>query len=467
MLCPEPVLTPDRVTAGGVQSRWVGNVMHAYYEDLIWFVRHHWSASDANLGNHTAMTAAPLPPPPLLEDLFSTCYQASMLREEERPVQVRLVLADPELFPAADVPPLELHRQMFAQPRPCDETELRKLSPAVDFSRSLIGVTLNDDRAWEIWGIVHSGTRWLQAYRGGRKVPPVFPMVPVILVTGPGRLAVLKGMETVATLVEGRIITPDINVFEARWLREYFAELRTEMLTYLASSHGGSRNGDTLLDPNLIGIIGKHQAMRIISTMRESRQGGTLLYLPHHRLEEFTAKNPFITIKYQFREDAARQRLVRLMLQTLTRLTETYSHKNEPGKKLGWQEYVASNSGILALLEEAVFEAAHQVADFAAVDGAVVLTNRNHMLGFGGMIKGDFDQVNIVARALDTEGDQRLAESTENVGTRHRSVYYLCHQIPEALGIVISQDGNVRFIKRRNGQVTYWEQAISFALKIS
>ena len=78
------------------------------------------------------------------------------------------------------------------------------------------------------------------------------------------------------------------------------------------------------------------------------------------------------------------------MLETLTRPTETYSHKTEPGKKLGWQEYVAKNSGVLALLEEAVFEAAHQVADFAAVDGAVVLTNRNHMLGFGGMIKVDF-----------------------------------------------------------------------------
>ena len=50
---------------------------------------------------------------------------------------------------------------------------------------------------------------------------------------------------------------------------------------------------------------------------------------------------------------------------------------------------------------------------------------------------------------------------------RHRSVYYLCHQVPEALGIVISQDGNARFIKSKDGQVTYWEQAISFALKIS
>jgi hypothetical protein len=461
------MLTPDAVTAGVVQIRWEGNIMHAYYEDLIWFVRHHWSASATSLGNHAAMPEAPLPPPPVLENLFSTCYQASMLREEERPVQVRLVLAEPEQFPAAEVPPLGLHRQMFAQPRPCDEMELRKLSPAVDFSSSLIGVALNDDGEWEIWGIVHSGTRWLQAYRGGRQVPPIFPQVPVILVNGPGCLAVLNGMETVATLVEGRIITPDINVFEAGWLREYFAELRTEILACLASSNGGSRNGDTLLDPNLISTIGKHQVMRIISTMRESRQGGTLLFLPHHRLEEFTAQNPIINIKYQFREAAARQRLFKLMLQTLTKLTETCSRENGNGMRLGWQEYVASNSGILTLLEEAVFEAAHQVADFAAVDGAVVFTNRVHLLGFGGMIKGDYDQVIIVARVLDAEGDQHLEESTENVGTRHRSVYYLCHQIPEALGIVISQDGNVRFIKSRNGRVTYWEQAISFALKIS
>ena len=263
---------------------------------------------------------------------------------------------------------------MFAQPRPCDETELRKLSPAVDFSRSLIGVTLNDDRG--LGNLGHRAFRHPLAPGLSRRAAssPVFPNVQVILVTGPGRLAVLKGKETLATLVEGRIVTPDINVFEARWLRKYFAELRAEMLAHLASSHGGSQKWDTRLDPNLIGIIGKHLAMRIISTMRQSRQGGTLIYLPHHRLEEFTAKNSYITIKYQFREDATRRRLVELMLQTLTRLTETYNHETAPGKKLGWQEYVDSSSGILALLDEAVFEAAHQVADFAAVDGAVDFT---------------------------------------------------------------------------------------------
>ena len=441
--------------------------MHAYYEDLVRFVRQRWDTAATGPGAHNGITPAALPPPPLLEQLLSTCYQASMLREEERPVRVRLMLAAPELFPEEDLPPPGLHCQVFSQRRPCDETELRKLSPAVDFSRSLIGVNLDAEHKWQIWGIVHSGPRWLQAYRGGRQVSPVFPDVPVILVTGPGRLAMLRGMKTLATLVEGRIISPDVNVFEAAWIREYFSGLRTEMLEYLAASQGGGQKWHNRLDPNLIGIMGKHATMRIISTLRESRQGGTLLYLPHDRLEEFTANNPFITIKYQFREDKTRQRLVKLMLETLQILTESHNHGTDPGQKLGWQEYVASSSGPLSLFEEAIFEAAHQLADFAAVDGAVVLTNRSRMLGFGGMIKGDFGQVDAVARALDAEGDQLVAEPTENVGTRHRSVYSLCHRIPEALGIVISQDGNIRFIKRHNGRVTYWEQAISFALKIS
>jgi hypothetical protein len=34
----------------------------------------------------------PLPQAPVLEQLLSTCYQASLLREENRPVRFRLML---------------------------------------------------------------------------------------------------------------------------------------------------------------------------------------------------------------------------------------------------------------------------------------------------------------------------------------------------------------------------------------
>ena len=69
----------------------VEGVMHAYYEDLVRFVRQHWDTAAPGPGAPASLTQAALPPPPVLEHLLSTCYQASPLREEERPVRVRLI----------------------------------------------------------------------------------------------------------------------------------------------------------------------------------------------------------------------------------------------------------------------------------------------------------------------------------------------------------------------------------------
>ena len=156
-----------------------------------------------------------------------------------------------------------------------------------------------------------------------------------------------------------------------------------------------------------------------------------------------------------------------LMNRTLQSLITDYGKEIQEGMLLSWRDYITINSSSLALLDEAIFEVAHQLADFAGVDGAVVLTNKSRALGFGAMIKGDFDQVSTVARAIDVEGEKRLQESTESLGTRHRSVFYLCQQIPDAMGFVISQDGSVRVVKWQDGLVTYWEQTISIPLKMS
>ena len=45
------------------------------------------------------------------------------------------------------------------------------------------------------------------------------------------------------------------------------------------------------------------------------------------------------------------------------------------------------------------------------------------------------------------------------VGTRHRSAYRLCNELRDVIAVVISQDGNVRFVKRKDEAVTYWDQA--------
>ena len=55
----------------------------------------------------------PLPDAAALEGFFAACYQASMLREEERPVVFRAILAEPALFAPEGRPPEGLQRFEF------------------------------------------------------------------------------------------------------------------------------------------------------------------------------------------------------------------------------------------------------------------------------------------------------------------------------------------------------------------
>jgi hypothetical protein len=123
---------------------------------------------------------------------------------------------------------------------------------------------------------------------------------------------------------------------------------------------------------------------------------------------------------------------------------------------VGWEDYGRSRSRELANLDEAIFEMSYMIANLTQVDGAVVLTKRFELLGFGGEIAGALPEVDNVAKALDLEGDMQHLESVENVGTRHRTVYRLCNALPDMLGIVVSQDGGTRFVRWKDPHVTYW-----------
>ena len=87
-----------------------------------------------------------------------------------------------------------------------------------------------------------------------------------------------------------------------------------------------------------------------------------------------------------------------------------------------------------------------------------MISQRLEILAFGAEIAGNLPAVGEVEAALDIEAAATRTESTAGVGTRHRSVYRLCAQLPRMLGIVQSQDGRIRMVKQHEGKVTYWDQ---------
>ena len=125
---------------------------------------------------------------------------------------------------------------------------------------------------------------------------------------------------------------------------------------------------------------------------------------------------------------------------------------------LGWDAYESGAAGRLGELDEALFEVAHLLADFTHVDGTVLITDSLEILGFGVEIAGGLPEVAQVARALDVEGAEREWVRTDRVGTRHRSAYRLCEALHDALALVVSQDGGLRFVRWHGDGVTYWEQ---------
>ena len=434
--------------------------MHAYPRDLASFVGNHWEPAAGVLARESGSLpygGQPLPEPNTLERVLSTCYQASLLRDEERPVTFRAIFCPPELLPAAEGPPTALHRLAFTRARPFDEDELRRLSPSADFHRSLIGAHLVADSTPEIWGIISSGPRWLKAAQGDRVSCPPLPDCLVVCATGPGRLVVARGLITVATLHGGRITCPASDVLESRWLQDTFASVRAEILALHEDRAARDMLPRRPIDLQLISRISRHVVRRIISIVRSSRHGATLLFLPPQDAE-LSMHHAYVNIKYQFADDAPRRRFRALMLDIIDELVRL--DPSAPSEQpVGWEDYLASRSQRLAELDEAIVELAHVLASISAVDGAVVLTRRFEVLGFGAEISGELLDVHEVVRSLDADTRETTLERAAREGTRHRSVYRLCQCDPEVLAIVISHDGGVRFVKQLDGRVAYWDHA--------
>jgi hypothetical protein len=105
---------------------------YAYPSDLAGLVLTRWDEARA-AGQINLMP----PPATALADVLSICYQATLLREEGRPVTFRLAVSEPDAFAPKSGPPSGLHRLVFNRPLPLDQHELRRLAPAAGGSFTL------------------------------------------------------------------------------------------------------------------------------------------------------------------------------------------------------------------------------------------------------------------------------------------------------------------------------------------
>lgn len=408
----------------------VGTMTDAYPAELASFVRSRLAARGIEVD------AGPL------QALLSAIYQASLLREEGRSLSFRVLYHPADALPADVGPPEAVLPARFDRGRRLDAQELRRVAPAARRARTMIGVDGTRAESLQIWGLVHTGSA-SHALTGTSIGALALPPALVIEATSPGCLVVDWSHETIARLVGGVVSAPSSDVFSSMWLSSACSEPDDETR---ASSADAVWLG-------LFRQLDRQFVARVIGSIRAARHGGTIVLLPTALAETVAQARRPIALKYSFLDQAARRRYRELQNRLL------HAARQRPiGEALTWDRYRTSHDPELVAVDRALLELARGVADLAAVDGVVLMSKRFEVMGFGGEIVGELPEVPEVARALDVEGEHTERESTEAVGTRHRSVYRLAARTPEMLAFVVSQDGGVRLVASRSGDVTYWDQ---------
>jgi hypothetical protein len=429
-------------------------VDYAYPPQLAQFLRHAWEA---------APEAPPLLAPAALDRVLTVAYQASLLRDEDRTVRVRIVIARPGEFDPHLGPPEGLHALVFDEPVPYTPEELRRLAVAAKYHRALVGVCpLSADGQCGIWGMLQSGPGWLQIAQGGRGPAPTAPPSALLVrVLGPGRLSVGRGSSTLAELRGGVVGGPAMDLFRSQWMPAQFAAIRAELAQLHAEARESARSsGERWADlgPDVIRLVSQAMVRRFLTAMVSAHHGGTVIILPPESAEDAVRGAGPLRLKYGFRDDEPRRRYRQLILGLMRTIARAGGSAGSASVDV--DTYASLRDDELAHLRDAIFEMSQLIAALSEVDGAVVLTKRFELLGFGAEIVGDLPNLRHVYRALDLEADDRVAEPLVADGTRHRSAYRLCSRLPGALALVVSQDGGVRFVAEHRGEVTFWDHAI-------
>ena len=392
-----------------------------------------------------------LPPKEALISLLSEAFQASLLREESRPIRCRLVLINPPELGEAEGPPTGMQVLQLQDERKLRAQEILRLSPCATFYRSLIGVRWDPKEGFWIWAILNSGTRWVARIDGGRLPSPAVPNRLIVNVNGPGNLIISRGDNLIATLLNGGLEGHGFDIFEARWLKKSQEAFARWAIRGCFKDHDIGAN----VESDFVKMLGQNFTRRIISQVRRAQHGGMLIIVRTEDATKIVDPMGSIRPKYWIKETRASRRARELLFAVMRTLSQLGAEHGL--KTVCWKNYQELEDERLTRLDESIFECANFLSDLMAVDGALVLTASWDVIGFGAEIHGPSNRNEVVYRALDLEATELIEERADEAGTRHRAAYRLSRQHPGCMIIVVSQDGAVRYVGNVKGKVTYWE----------
>jgi hypothetical protein len=379
-----------------------------------------------------------LPDDRALRRILETSYHASLRTAELRPI--RCVLAH---VSKNDIP--EEARLLFEHPAALTDSELVRLAPVTDLHRTLIGCDTMDG-TFKIWGLFERGPEWVDFSIGSPPAAPTRhanlpPDCLTITIEAPGALIVTRGARGLVRLRAGRIILPHENPLrrEDEPLGRFFKQLVDDFgqappyRNRLEPIKGAS---DILFDVCISSIAS------MLERIRSERHGGSIV-ISRLPLDKSLAYKTYTVVEHAALADG----MVTYCeaLGSLLDDSKPSSGRSSELKKCRAEATVRSASERLA-------RGINRFSLLATVDGAVLLDGTLQIEGFGVRFPVLLPPGTTILDALN--GSEYACDEW---GLRHQSVFSVCQQCEDAVGLIVSQDGDVKAIKSVDSRLFLWD----------
>lgn len=428
-----------------------------YPPDLVLLVQSAWATKN----RMRSEKRPPLPAVESLTELLSLAYHTSLLLEEGRKLQFRIIyLPRGSSKKITEARHRNSRLAVFTEDRALNVAELRRLAPAADSTRTMICADHDSEAGWRVWGLLDTGANWWQFSRheASSGTPP--PQDLAISSPGPGEIIVSSGGGVLLTLRNGTVFLPQGSALYAGPINTHLEPTRRQLysdsLRRLKIKNWDEEGRDNDYPKRFYDMC----LSRILSGIRELAHGGTLLVVPN----QLSVSDPRLADRVNIKHPCDYDYFWELMLRHLELHKKYYDlhfplwESKAPIDPEKYQQISMLKSRKIDN-DEALRDAVRFIASLSAVDGALVITDRFRVLGFGAEVTAQSPALREVKIAVNPEATIKNGVSIEAYGTRHRSAFRFCFTYEDAIAFIVSSDGGVKATKRIGSEILLWPEA--------
>jgi hypothetical protein len=420
------------------------------------------SAADLAVGVRQRLRELHRRSPPLnaLVEVLQVAFFASLRTEEADPVRCTLTYISrqhPDPNPPKRIVADRWNALPFGQARLLTVETLIKLSKAAEPGSSLAVCQERNGRV-AVWGLIDQQERRLAYVAREVEAGAQPPGLLQVEIRGTGAIEVYLDYTMLASLRQGRLTFGFHDVLrEPGPIRQVVAPAIVRLTDAIRAEVGDAIFHQRDHWPDSIAYYWTESLSRIVLAMQRFGHGGSIVVTPD-------AQNTGLRVAHAVSYDRLPNALRRLLVHTVRNcaaddeISEAYLDRHAAAIPAGlYLDAIVSDNDRDETRDE-VTGCIRFIAALSRVDGAVVLNRELSARGFGAVIT-----VEAQPPSVWIAGDARASQAKlrkldpEALGTRHRSMMRFCFHRPGSLGLVVSQDGDIRAMLRVGRRLIVWE----------